>query len=333
LHDAGAAVVGFDLKFAGPSADNGTSEAAPNADQLFAEAIGRMPVVIGFTMTDTSGNGLPLQKGRIAFVSRGGANPSLKLYRYPEATVDPPLLQAAAAGIGFANVLVDDDGVIRRVPLVARLADKPVPSFAAEIIRVARGIPFYSCLGDWYGLERIMIGAVPVRTGEAGDIWLRYIPLRPDRFIHAADVLSGNFDHARIAGQIVLVGVSAKSLGDQWPTPLHQTMPGVEILTQEIEQILSASSLSRPGWARGAEILFAFAGCLLVVIASCFGAVWLITTAGLLLLSAAAFSWLGLINYQIVFDWVAPVLAIGLAAFTASILARRRPVIPIVRKS
>jgi adenylate cyclase len=58
LHEAGAAVVGFDLKFAGPSADNGTSEAAPHADQLFADAIGRMPVVIGFTMTDTSGNGL-----------------------------------------------------------------------------------------------------------------------------------------------------------------------------------------------------------------------------------------------------------------------------------
>ena len=208
-----------------------------------------------------------------------------------------------------------------------------MPSFAAEIVRVAQGNPSYSCLGDRFGLDRILIGTVRLRTGEAGDIWLRYTPLRSDRFIHAADVLSGNFDRTRIAGQIVLVGVSAKSLGDQWPTPLHQTMPGVEIVAQEIEQMLSASSLSRPGWLRGAEILFAYAACLLLVIASCFGAIWLIPTTGLLVISAAASSWLGLIYYQIVFDWVDPMLAIALATLAAGILARRRPVAPTVQKS
>ena len=49
----------------------------------------------------------------------GGSKPLSQLYRFPEATVDLPQLQTAAAGIGFANALVDDDGVIQRIPVVA----------------------------------------------------------------------------------------------------------------------------------------------------------------------------------------------------------------------
>jgi adenylate cyclase len=323
LREAGAAVVGFDLKFDGPARDEPSATGA-EIDARFAEAIGRLPTLVGFMMmTDARGNGEVIRKAKFAFAG-ASFNPADHLYNAPAATVDFTALQSAASGVGYANVVVDSDGHIRRMPLIAMLQGKPVPSFEAEVVRVAKGKSFYVGAGNRYGLDRVMIGDISVRTSQAGYVWLRYGHSRPEQFIHAADVVAGTFDRSRVAGRIVLVGVSAPSLGDQWPSPFGANMPGVEILAQSVEQILQGALLSRPSWMAGIEVLTAIVAAALVVAVSAAGRFWALAAGGALIVLLMMLSGLAYVRWQVLMNPIPPALTIAIAAAGAALLRGRR---------
>jgi adenylate cyclase len=323
LREAGAAVVGFDLKVAGPAQDEPSFTGA-EIDERFAASIGRLPVVIGFMMTDADGNGEVIRKAGIVF-SGPDFHPVDHLHRYPEATADLTALQSAAHGVGYANVHVDPDGRIRAEPMIAMLRGKPVPSFAAEVVRVAKGKYNYFGIGNRYGLDKVIIGNIPLRTNQAGDVWLHYGHSRPERFIHAADVLAGTFDRNRVAGRIVLVGVSAPTLGDQWPSPFGTNIPGVEILAQSIEQMLQGELLSRPTWIVGIEVLTAIVAAALVVAASSAGRVWALVAGSALVLVIVMLSGFAYVRWQVLMNPVSPALTIVIAIAGAALLRDRPP--------
>ena len=284
LRDAGAAVVAFDIDFAEPDrtspklmlpllAQNGVgAEEAerllatlPDPDQRLAEAIRAVPVVTGFILTDRGETRPPLPKAGFAFA---GDDPLGHVDSYPAVVADLPALEAAAAGNGFLNQYLDWDHVVRRVPLISRLGEKPYPSLDAEALRLALGARGYvgraaganaeKSFGEKTGLTAIRIGQVTIPTDAAGRVWLHYAVPRRDRFVSAADVLAGKFDPALFAGHIVLVGTSAGGVwNDQQATPIARDVPGVEIHAQLLEQIFQGAFLVRPDWAVGAEILFA----------------------------------------------------------------------------
>src|SRR6516162_7307742 len=108
--------------------------ALPDPDQRLAEAIGALPVVTGFILTERGETRPPLPKAGFAFA---GEDPLGHVDRYPAVVANLPGLEAVAAGNGFLNQYPDWDDVVRRVPLVLRLGEKPYPSLAAEVLRVA----------------------------------------------------------------------------------------------------------------------------------------------------------------------------------------------------
>jgi adenylate cyclase len=151
LRDAGAAVVAFDIDFAEPDrtapklllpllAQNGVGAeeterllaALPDPDRRLAEAIGTMPVVTGFILTDHGEARQPLPKAGFAFA---GNEPLGHVDSFPAVVTNLPQFEAAAAGNGFLNQSVEWDHVVRRVPLLMRLREKPYPSLAAEVFR------------------------------------------------------------------------------------------------------------------------------------------------------------------------------------------------------
>src|SRR5215472_14249696 len=352
LREAGAAVIASDIDFAEPDRTSpklllpllsrngvGAEEAerilatVPDPDIRLAEAIHALPVITGFILTDGGQTRPPLAKVGFALA---GEDPLGHVDSFSAAVSNLPELEAAAAGNGFLNQYVDWDHVVRRVPLILRLGEKPYPSLAAETLRVALGAPSYvgraaganteKSFGERTGLTAIRIGSLTIPTDPAGRVWLHYAAPQRDRFVSAADVLAGKFDPAFFADHIVLVGTSAAGIvNDLQATPIARDVPGVEIHAQLLEQILQGDFLVRPDWAVGAELLFTLlVGVALTLSLPWVGALGSAIFGGVSTAVAFGGSWLLFKDAQLLIDPIYPWAVITLVYLTATLLGHLR---------
>jgi adenylate cyclase len=352
LRDAGAAITVFDIVFSEPDRTSPKLLLAelqrqgevnpdtvqllsslPDPDAQLAAAIKSMPTVTGFILADQSGTAPPLAKAGYAFA---GNEPLRFVDTFPAAISNLPQLQQAATGNGFFNRHVDWDDIVRRVPLIMRLGDKPVFSLVAETLRVATGAHTYvakaagangeTSFGQATGLTSLKIGQLTIPTDAAGRVWVYYAKPSLDRFISAAKILSGDFDPALIKGHIVLVGTSLEGIvNDSQSTPVASHVPGVAIHAQLLEQILQGVYLSRPDWGQGAEILFAMVVSLaLILILPRIGALASALIGILAVVVAISASWLAFFNLHLLLDPVYPTVVVMLVYFTSSVLVYLR---------
>jgi adenylate cyclase len=293
LGQAGAAVVAFDVQFAEPDrtsieqivrklppdeAGRLTDFVAgrPTNDEEFAAAIKRTPTVLATALV-----------GNL------------------------PFLEQAAAGIGSINWIPDRDQVMRRVALVYRTGDVFVPTLFAEALRVAQGASTFvlkasnssgeTAFGTASGLNHVRIGDVEVPTDADGAIWLKFRASEPSSYLSAADVIAGAIPASEIEGRIILIGSSAPGLLDLRATPLDAAIPGVEIIAQVLEHVVSGHTLTRPDYALALEqfIIVGVAGLIALLLAyfsaPIAGLLGMITIASLLLGGWLAFVYLGLL--------------------------------------
>ena len=302
LRAAGAAVVAFDVLFSEPDrtspqsllkllAQRGVSD--PDAARLLAtmkdpdaqlaDAMSQAPVVLGFNLVGNGGQAKTPVRAGFAVIGALNENPYRFVDNFPEAVSALSSFLKAASGNGFVNEPSDWDNIVRRVPLVLRLNGQPVPSLAAEALRVGLGARGYKLryagaqaeksFGENTGLNAVEIQVpeahttVAIPTNAAGQVAIHYARRDPRRYIAAADVVAGSFDPKRVKDHIVLVGSSAAGLNDLKATPIAPDMPGVEVHAQLIEQILDQDFMFRPDWGPGVEILFAFVTGLVLVFA------------------------------------------------------------------
>jgi adenylate cyclase len=352
LAAAGAAVVAFDIDFAEPdrtspkmllpliATNSGIRSDAekllsnlPDPDQVLASAMQKLPVAIGFILTERGELRPPAEKAGFAFA---GTNPLGHVDDFPKVIPNLSVFETAAAGDGFLNQTLDWDNVVRRVALIMTLNGKPYPSLAAEALRLAFGASTYlgraagangeNNFGQDSGLTAIRVGPVTVPTDSAGRVWLHYARRDPRLTISAADVLAGGFDRALISGHIVLVGTSAAGvINDQRATPLSPAVPGVEIHAQLIDEILQGDFLTRPDWAVGAEILFALViGAGLIFVLPRIGALPSAVVGGASVALALGGSWAAFKYGQLLLDPVYPWAVITLVYLVASLLGYLR---------
>ena len=84
-----------------------------------------------------------------------------------------PMLARASAGSGFLALYLnpDPDGVIRHVPMLARVRDDIVPGFALELARVARSAEQSLVEVGRFGIESVTISSLVVATDRSGEVW------------------------------------------------------------------------------------------------------------------------------------------------------------------
>ena len=101
---------------------------------MFAEAIGKGPVVLGF-IASPAATTLPETKAGFA---HGGDDPALFAPYYPGAAASLKELQDKAQGAGSLNWIPEHDQIIRRMPMLVRVGDTLYPSFSADMLRLAK---------------------------------------------------------------------------------------------------------------------------------------------------------------------------------------------------
>jgi serine phosphatase RsbU (regulator of sigma subunit)/CHASE2 domain-containing sensor protein len=184
--------------------------------------------------------------------------------RYAGGLPNLQMFERAAAGHGLLSTETVE-GVVRRVPMIASIEGTLVPSFALELVRVAVKAPLIRLKARDGGVSSLQTGGFATPTEADGMLRLHYSPHDTRRFVSAIDVLQGRADLERLAGKIVIVGLTGVMQVDYQETPLGERLPGVEIHAQILENFYDGSSIMRPPWARGLEIaLFAALGLMLI---------------------------------------------------------------------
>ena len=331
----GAAAIGFDMVFPEPDRTSPANalrfwpqsealanlkeqvEKLPSNDQVFADAIGKAPVALGF-IAAPQGISIPEAKAGISF---GGDDPKLFAPYYSGAAASLKELQDQAKGGGSLNWIPEHDQIIRRMPMIVRIGDKLYPSLAVDLLRLAQGASSYfikssgasgeKSFGAKTGIVGVKIADFEVPTEANGQMWIRFTPQAKARYISAYKVLNGEIAKNEIEGRILLIGTSAAGLLDLRATPLEASVPGVELHAQAMEQILRGVFLQRPDFATPAELFYILAiGTLIAFLIYRLGAAGSAVLGGLAIAAVIGVSWYAFDAFGWLVDPIYPAIAL-----------------------
>ena len=345
---SGVAAIGFDMVFAehdrtSPRAVvelwplepawRKTLAKLPDHDQVFAQSIGRAPVVLAFALdrgaTQTARNESASEESvktpaRPYRYINAGDLPDRQLHDFTAATISLPVLEQAARGNGAMSFVPDSDGVVRRVPLALKIAGQPVSTLLTEVLRVGLGeknIFLEAADGKDAGLSGVRIGASTIPTTAQGEMWVHYSEPVSDRYIPAWKVVDNQVPKALLDGHLVLLGTSAPGLMDMRFSALGRIVPGVEVHAQALEQILSGEYLQRPSWARAVEAIVIVAGTLLIGFLSLrAGALKAAVASVLVLATIMGGGWIAFREYGLLLDTVTPAQVVLTAFVLCSLI-------------
>ena len=232
----------------------------PDNDDIFANSIkNHGTVVLGSIPSNSLNNSFKKKFGLI----EQGDNPRKFLQKYSGIQTNLKKLDTSAQGIGSMSI-GNNDSIIRRLPLFENINGSLVPSLGLEILRVAIGASTYqikssnasgeTAFGEETGINHVKLGNLIIPTNEDGSVWIHYSK-KPIKTIPIWEVLSSNYSSDFFEGKILIVGTSAPGLFDLRSTPLENNVPGVNIIANLTDQILSGQFLKRPDWIFGLELI------------------------------------------------------------------------------
>jgi len=166
-----------------------------------------------------------------------------------------PALAEAASSLGFLNVTIDQDGVLRTEPLVVNYFNQYYPSMSLAI--AARDLNL-SMNDIRLNIGRsIELGALNIGT----DPHMRLYPAfygdgEGHAFKHYSfqEVAAGRIPARLFKDKIVLIGPTATGVGETFVTPVNNFMSGVEYQAHVVQSILKEAFYTRPDWAVMVEL-------------------------------------------------------------------------------
>ncbi|HSI54120.1 MAG TPA: adenylate/guanylate cyclase domain-containing protein [Ramlibacter sp.] len=250
-------------------------QASLDYDALFAKALDRRPVVLGYYFTsDRDGRTagvLPapvmskeaLHGRPIAFTSWNGYGANIEQ------------LARAAPYAGFFNPIVDGDGVVRSIPLVAEYKGQYYEALSLAMFRMLSGQPSVEPAfprdkflnRNYQGLDGILLRQGPRALQiPVDDRVATLVPFRglggpaagSFKYVSASDIVFKRLPAGSLKDKIVLVGTTAPGLLDLRVTPVGETYPGVETHANVISGLIDGKVFYKPDYAMGYEVVVLF---------------------------------------------------------------------------
>lgn len=150
-------------------------------------------------------------------------------------------IEESAVMLGHANVLPDEDGVVRRLPLIIRSGEdyEPALALAAVANYLRRPQVIESTIKD----NSLPFAGRSIPLDRLNSMLINNTGTRFPT-VSFADVLAGRIAPAIFNDGIVIVGATASGLGDKYWTPMGEMMSGVEIHASAVHTILTGNFLS-----------------------------------------------------------------------------------------
>ncbi|HSN20917.1 MAG TPA: adenylate/guanylate cyclase domain-containing protein [Usitatibacter sp.] len=234
-------------------------------DKVFADEIGRHPVVLGFFLSSKQDRvGVlppPMIDGNALGRVTEGTFAATVATGY---SGNRPELQAQATAAGHLAPGLDFDGVTRRVPMLMRVDDGYYEAMSLALARAYLGNVPASIRTDHVGTGRDAIAWISeLRIGDKviplDEAMTALVPFRGARgsfrYVSATDVIRGKLEPNELADKAVIVGTSSQGLLDIRQTPVDEDFPGVEVHANMVSGILDQTVKHRPIEAQTISVL------------------------------------------------------------------------------
>lgn len=306
LSAAGAGFIILDVEFTEPSITN------PFDDYQLAQAIQKFPRVV-------------LAGKLVTEYHRTGTINQYPLKPLPE-------LLAAGARWGYANILLDEDGFLRRYSVLQPLHGTTYFPLAVEALAAIQKVPQQTAIFDAQG--RLVIGKIHIPVASDGSILINYsgaaqhfptysfANILDDAQFSLPDAAEDTdiFEQYKAAGifkkKIVIIGASADELQDNRLTPFfnyngsRRLMPGPEIHANALQTILSGDYIvPSPRWL--APLIILALGLIGLIISAGLRPIWGLLTGLVFVLCYAGGAYLIFAQWNLWLPVVAPLINFG----------------------
>jgi len=162
------------------------------------------------------------------------------------------ILHKATQSYGFINMTIDEDSIIRRIPLFIKYKDMTIPSFALENLLVSdREIEFPS------GKSVSLLGH-SFHIDANSEVLLNFYSPSWYKHISAIDILKGNVSPQTFAGKTVLIGTTLIGHNDKHTVTTGDKLYGIDIHATLIENILNDQIIWKPSIFKILYIILGF---------------------------------------------------------------------------
>lgn len=176
-----------------------------------------------------------------------------KLDSFEYLLCNTPSLKSSVEYNGFVNTYLDEDAVLRRMPLLRKYNDKIIPSLSlATLLSIDSDIKSIKNSG-------LEILNHKIRTDEKSNILLNFYNDNWYKKISIIDLLNNKVPREMITGKIVLLGSSAVSLHDQIIISGEKKIAGVKVHVTMLDNILHDDYLVQPNSYKVSGLLISLA--------------------------------------------------------------------------
>lgn len=233
-------------------------------DSLFAQNLQNRRIVLGYSFATGQDEGQNIETGQLPLPAIKKENVQLYGLSYRTAkgfAANLPQFQNSALAGGHFNAIPDQDGIVRRVPMLYGYKGQLYESLSLAVARIALEAPeveldLYRNHGHFL-LENLRVGN---RTIPVDEYLQALVPYRGHwgsfPYISACDIWHTRIEDPNLLkDKIVLLGTTAQGLMDLRATPMANIYPGVEVHANLIAGILDNNIMSTLPFEKNVESL------------------------------------------------------------------------------
>ncbi len=287
LTSANVGVIGLDIVFAekdqsSPAKvlkDLGMQNIkAPDFDHILEQMVKNTPTILGYQFVFDDKKFAKKDELNIpgTIFEKGNADAKEILSAASGIVLNYRKLQEMGYSSGFFNIIPDNTGVVRSVPMVIKYNDRLFSSLAFEVLRASAGIKNVYVNYDEAGITDVQMGDYKIPTDRHGNFMVNFRgPNHTFKYYSAVDIFNGDFEEKEFESKVVLIGTTAAGLYDMRTIAFESVYPGVEIHANIIDNILTGDFLHFPSWVEGANILILYLVPLIAVLLIAYVSFWI----------------------------------------------------------
>lgn len=155
----------------------------------------------------------------------------------------------ASTQAGAVTNLPDVDGTVRHGLMIASYDNTLYPTLALAIAMNYLMVERIALSTHNNELNGLQMGAIFIPTNSSGQILIPFWgPPGALSYYSATDIMQGNFDPAELQGAIAIIGSTMILLADLHQSPVAQSFPGVEMVGNMVQGIVSQQLVSQYNW-------------------------------------------------------------------------------------